>query len=1193
MKAVLITSSVLILVLAALRYLLRGRISLRLQYALWLLVAARLLTPFSLPGTGFSVLNILSPETADTTVYVSSQGISTSAPAPETGTTADNQEVAIYYDGFGVRHFYPVGETPPADAGYTTVPAERIFDLNTVLRTVWLCGAAVMAAWFLTVNLSFSARVRKGARRLETTESPVPVYISASVPSPCLLGLIRQRIYVTPACLEDPARLRHVLAHELTHRRHGDPWWSLVRAVCLCLYWFDPLVWWAAALSRRDCELSCDEGAIRCLGEAERIAYGRTLVGLVAAGVSPGSLLQTATTMRSGKSGLKERIALIAKKPRMLAVTAVCLLTAVAIAAAATFTGARPDRSGAVELPELGISLTVPEGLTLSDYSETLGYGGGYLLSPDAYPDHGDGTPPQWAAAGMAGSFPAAWLTWEGETITGAAPGWNHTGYGEAEPLTGLAAPAALLYAEHDLYTAGGLGELEMSGVDLSTAETSAAYWYVFLADPGADTGILLSLNAKNFTRENAVDFARSVEFLKEDSGTLTAEERAAAVRTALAQVPEAYADKVIAGRDPEPADNVLLSFWYALDYEGDYGGWLFWVYRWDQADFETHLCDADHSGISCFARDVDGYYYAFHCPTDVNFSPENGEDYHAVQSALMDWAQETALAVAGVEPFPEETVQAIRSQPYQFAGNHITAVYHPYYAVSGDWEPTWTFILSQPVTQGEGGIWCVEQVWFPDGEYFDRRVVRPDTDLPMADYYADLQAQADGGQADWALDPMEVSLRYAYSYGGGHLNATAESIELSEIYPSAPYSGNAQAAEDLTALLGNDSGQVIAELNIQGDEVFPSQQVTVPTDDPALETLLAELTEELSWVDTRWTWPIATDPWGDPDLAYFLRLYDPLNRYSLTVYAGGAYVSLNGTIYQVTAPAGGSDPAAITRAWMERYAAGLEPPADGGLGQLVQETVDLLRFTARGWLYLTDPEGGESERYQSFETDPATLRYPYGSLGTYFRWTETGGLSPTREPASVTLTTADASISVTAFQDTGKLLIRRGDDLQWLAAEPVEAEDVFAVDVYHYLRCWYDDAQWETHAENLTVPDAGQTRSEIAQAWAEAYEGYRLETEPGGRSTCTFVRVETRVLGNSDSYGNYPEITEGRERFLFSYTGVFVPENDLARMDLYPGNTTEYEGDDAPTGALTYQRQGILYLSDDGWRCAGLGTGL
>ena len=47
MRAILLTSSVLILVLILLRTLLRGRISLRLQYALWLLVAVRLLVPFA------------------------------------------------------------------------------------------------------------------------------------------------------------------------------------------------------------------------------------------------------------------------------------------------------------------------------------------------------------------------------------------------------------------------------------------------------------------------------------------------------------------------------------------------------------------------------------------------------------------------------------------------------------------------------------------------------------------------------------------------------------------------------------------------------------------------------------------------------------------------------------------------------------------------------------------------------------------------------------------------------------------------------------------------------------------------------------------------------------------------------------------------------------------------------------------
>lgn len=103
-----------------------------------------------------------------------------------------------------------------------------------------------MTVWFLSVNLIFRRRAARSAQPVACAACPVPVYVTDTVPSPCLVGLFRQRIYVTPACLEDPARLRHVLAHELTHRRHGDPWWSLVRGICLCLYWFDPLVWWAA-----------------------------------------------------------------------------------------------------------------------------------------------------------------------------------------------------------------------------------------------------------------------------------------------------------------------------------------------------------------------------------------------------------------------------------------------------------------------------------------------------------------------------------------------------------------------------------------------------------------------------------------------------------------------------------------------------------------------------------------------------------------------------------------------------------------------------------------------------------------------------------------------------------------------------------------------------------------------------------
>lgn len=39
-------------------------------------------------------------------------------------------------------------------------------------------------------------------------------------------------------------------------------------------------------------------------------------------------------------------------------------------------------------------------------------------------------------------------------------------------------------------------------------------------------------------------------------------------------------------------------------------------------------------------------------------------------------------------------------------------------------------------------------------------------------------------------------------------------------------------------------------------------------------------------------------------------------------------------------------------------------------------------------------------------------------------------------------------------------------------------------------------------------------------------------------------------------------------------------------------GNTIDYEGGDAPEGAMTYSRRGFLWLTDEGWTCAQVGTG-
>ncbi len=84
----------------------------------------------------------------------------------------------------------------------------------------------------------------------------------------------------------------------------------------MALWWWNPLVWAAAALSRTDSELACDEAAIRYLGEDSRLDYGRTLVSMIAVKGAPSGLLCAATTMSAGKRGIKERITMIVKRPK-------------------------------------------------------------------------------------------------------------------------------------------------------------------------------------------------------------------------------------------------------------------------------------------------------------------------------------------------------------------------------------------------------------------------------------------------------------------------------------------------------------------------------------------------------------------------------------------------------------------------------------------------------------------------------------------------------------------------------------------------------------------------------------------------------------------------------------------------------------------------------------------------------------
>ena len=326
MKEILITSTVLILALLLLRRLFQKVLSRRVQYALWALVLIRLLVPVTLPASDFSVLTAVQSVETAVNQHIAPQQLPIQAsrdPVTEPLTPPEEN---------------PSHKAPAAAAPWDKGPAPV-----RLLSLIWTVGMAGVGGFFFLSNARFYLRLKK-VRQPFVPSEPISrrVYLlpDGILSSPCLFA---GAIYLTPAAIASPKVLRHVLVHEETHARHRDPLWTLLRCVCLTVYWFDPFVWVAAVCAKADCELACDEGAIALLGETERIPYGQTLLSLVPVSGGPGNPLPAVTTMAAGKRQLKKRITRIAQKPRQLAAAAVTVVVLAGLVSACTFTGASTD----------------------------------------------------------------------------------------------------------------------------------------------------------------------------------------------------------------------------------------------------------------------------------------------------------------------------------------------------------------------------------------------------------------------------------------------------------------------------------------------------------------------------------------------------------------------------------------------------------------------------------------------------------------------------------------------------------------------------------------------------------------------------------------------------------------------------------------------------------------------------------
>jgi bla regulator protein BlaR1 len=306
-------ASILALFIFVAKWLLKDRINPRWTYFLWMILALRLLLPWT-PESSFSVFNIIHLEKHQS-FKASNQTVlgneSTSAPNidqyTEMTTSTLPPQIVVH----------TIGSSPTRD---------KPISLMLIASGIWLIGAVLMLSFIIVANLRFNFKIRKEqiindkSVRSILNECLVKMKIhrhvalieSSHVSCPTLVGLITPKLLLPRSTITNlnVSQLRYVFLHELSHIKRYDIAMNWMMNILLTLHWFNPIILYAYHKMREDQEMACDSLALTHIHPSESKDYALTIIKLLEAYSSP-IRLANAANFSGNKDELKRRIIMI------------------------------------------------------------------------------------------------------------------------------------------------------------------------------------------------------------------------------------------------------------------------------------------------------------------------------------------------------------------------------------------------------------------------------------------------------------------------------------------------------------------------------------------------------------------------------------------------------------------------------------------------------------------------------------------------------------------------------------------------------------------------------------------------------------------------------------------------------------------------------------------------------------------
>ncbi|MGD0383201.1 MAG: M56 family metallopeptidase, partial [Thermoguttaceae bacterium] len=112
-------------------------------------------------------------------------------------------------------------------------------------------------------NAGFAGLVAELAGQIGLSRVPTAVCVAGDCPL-FVCGLVRPRLVLPGRLLDslDQSERRQVVLHELGHIKRHDLFWGWPVEIARIVYFFNPLVYWAAYQIRLERELACDQLAM-------------------------------------------------------------------------------------------------------------------------------------------------------------------------------------------------------------------------------------------------------------------------------------------------------------------------------------------------------------------------------------------------------------------------------------------------------------------------------------------------------------------------------------------------------------------------------------------------------------------------------------------------------------------------------------------------------------------------------------------------------------------------------------------------------------------------------------------------------------------------------------------------------------------------------------------------------------------